>query len=238
MIGAFNLIPVLPLDGGNVVTTMLERVLPAARARRVMLYVSLAVTIGAAVAAAFSERTRTLTVFIGFLVLLQLQSLFADRAEHAVSPVDKARAALADGNPAKARSILVNAMRRPPQTALPQPITPHEARQLVALLPRPLPTGHPHQEYLLVGLLLTAGDHEEAAHYAADSYGREPQPAMATVVARAAAAIGDQATALAWLRTAAEHGDTGRRIVARVLASAPELASLRQHPDLVATLRS
>ncbi|MFV0308006.1 MAG: site-2 protease family protein [Desertimonas sp.] len=238
MIGVFNLIPVLPLDGGNVVTTLLERVMPATRARRVMLYVSLTATIGAAIAASMSERTRTLTVFIGFLVLLQLQSLFAERAEHAVSPIDKARAALVDGNEARARSILTAAMRRPAVTAAPQPMTAHEARQLAAVLPRPLPTGHPHQEYVLAGLLLAARHDEEAAHYAAESYGRDQQPAMATMVARAAAAMGDQTTALAWLRTAAEHGDAGRRIVARTLTSAPELVALRHHPDLAATLGS
>ena len=32
-IGAFNLIPVLPLDGGNVVTSVLDRVCPAGPAR-------------------------------------------------------------------------------------------------------------------------------------------------------------------------------------------------------------
>ena len=47
-IGAFNLLPVLPLDGGNVVTSLLDRVLPG-RARPLMLYASVAVSVVAAV---------------------------------------------------------------------------------------------------------------------------------------------------------------------------------------------
>ena len=39
VIGAFNLIPVLPLDGGNVVTSLLDRVVPG-RARPIMVYAS------------------------------------------------------------------------------------------------------------------------------------------------------------------------------------------------------
>ena len=56
-IGLFNLLPVLPLDGGNVVTNVLERFLPG-RARRVALYASLALTIGAAIWMAFVAQTR------------------------------------------------------------------------------------------------------------------------------------------------------------------------------------
>lgn len=236
MIGLFNLIPVMPLDGGNVVTTVLERVMPAKRARRVMLWFSIAVTAAAAVAAAFSERTRTLTVFIGFLLILQLQSLFAERAETAVSPVDKARAALAAGDRGKARSILLGAMRRPGPPVAPTPMSAQDAYALTAVLPRPLPTGPPAQEYMLANLLLAAREFEEAAHYAAESFERDPQPVLATAVARAAAGLGDDATAVAWLRTAADrqpHGD----LIGRVLDTAPELARLRDRADVTALRR-
>lgn len=236
MIGVFNLIPVLPLDGGNVVTTLLERVLSAARAQRVMIWFSLVVTGGVAVATVWSERTRTLTVFVGFLLILQLQSLFADRAETAVSPIDKARAALDKGDDGRARSILTSAMRRPGSPVAPIPMTAHEAHALTSLLPRPLPIGHPAQEYMLASLLLSAGRYEEAAHYAAESFGRDPQPLLATVVARAAAALGDDATAVAWLRTAAEHHPHGT-LIERVLDTAPELSRLRDRPDLVSLRR-
>ena len=40
IIGLFNLVPILPLDGGNIVTTALDRLLPG-RAQRIMLWISL-----------------------------------------------------------------------------------------------------------------------------------------------------------------------------------------------------
>jgi Zn-dependent protease len=236
MIGAFNLIPVVPLDGGNVVTTLLERVVNEKRARQLMIWFSITITGAAAVATVFSERTRTLTVFIGFLLILQLQTLYADRAETAVSPVDKARAALARGDRDRAQSIMVSAMRRPGPPVAPAPMTAQEARDLVAVLPRPFPTGPPAQEYMLASLMLSAREYEEAAHYAAGSFGRDPQPLVATLVARAAAALGDDPTAIAWLRTAARHGPPSPQLI-RVIDGSPELAHLRGHPDVTALRR-
>ena len=97
-IGLFNLLPVLPLDGGNVVTNVLERFLPG-QARRVALYASLALTIGAAIWMAFVAQTRGFTVFLGLLVVMQLQLVFDDRSRHAVSPFDKALVRAAGGRP-------------------------------------------------------------------------------------------------------------------------------------------
>lgn len=233
MIGLFNLIPVLPLDGGNVVTTILERFLPADRARRFMIYASIVITAAVAVSVAFSERTRSLTVFIGLLLLMQLQALYAERAATAVSPLDRARDALAAGDRDKATKVLVTAMRRPAGPQTPRPMSASEAYDLVALLPRPLPTGDPSQEYVLGSLLVSAREYEEAAHYAAASFQRHPQPVMATLVARAAARLGDDGTAVAWLRAAAERPGAGT-LVARVIDAAPELATLRHHPDVMA----
>ena len=78
-IGAFNLIPVLPLDGGNVVTSLLDRFLPG-RARSVMVYVSLALTATAAVVVAVSADLRGFVFILGLLLVMQLQLLFDDRA--------------------------------------------------------------------------------------------------------------------------------------------------------------
>ncbi|MET0577889.1 MAG: hypothetical protein ABW122_04470, partial [Ilumatobacteraceae bacterium] len=63
-IGAFNLIPVLPLDGGNVVTSLLDWLVPG-RARGFMVGASVVVTIGGAVAFAFSPELRGFVVFLG-----------------------------------------------------------------------------------------------------------------------------------------------------------------------------
>ncbi len=235
MIGALNLIPVLPLDGGNVVTSLLERVL-GGRARRVMLYVSIAITGAIAVSTAVSDRTRPFTIFIAFVLLLQLQQLSADTDENAESPFDTARQLLAGGDDARARKVLVRGLRRPGRAVVPAPMTDADVERLIRLLPDPLPSGDPWNEYVLANLLLRTGRYEAAAHYAAESYGRQPRSLIATCVARAAAALGDDATALAWLRTAADAA-TSLDGVLRVIDEAPELARLRARPD-VAALRT
>ena len=92
-IGAFNLVPVLPLDGGNVVTSVLDHFAPG-RARRWMTYASVAITAGAAVVFTFFPSLRGFVVFLGLLLLMQLQGVFEDREDHAVSIFDNAAAAL------------------------------------------------------------------------------------------------------------------------------------------------
>jgi Zn-dependent protease len=232
VIGAFNLIPVLPLDGGNVVTSLLEPLF-GGRTRRVMLYVSVAVTAAAVLSGAVWDRTRPFTVFIGFLLLLQLHALFADRAATAVSPFDRALALLDAGDEDRARRVLVNGLRRPGPTIAPKPLTAIDIRRLLALLPEPLPTGDPWNEYVLTNLLIASGGHTAAAHYGAASYERHPRSLIAAAVARAAAALGDDTTAIAWLRTAADVGTTADGLV-RVIDSAPEFARLRTSPDVAA----
>ena len=112
-IGAFNLIPVLPLDGGNVVTSLLDRVLPG-RARSVMVYVSLALTAAGGRRLRGQRRPPRLRVLP--------RSARRDAAAAAVrrarastppSPFDKAMAALRNGDEAQARRIATNGLRRP-----------------------------------------------------------------------------------------------------------------------------
>ena len=236
-IGLFNLLPLLPLDGGNVVTSLLERLLPG-RARRVMLYASVVITAGAAIAMAFAAQLRSFTVFLGLLVVMQLQLVFDDRSRHAVSPFDKALAELRAGDPERATRTLVNGLRRPGATrAVPRALDDAGARQLLRLLPRPLPYGDPFNEYVLTNLLLRTGEFDEAARYGAECYAREPRPLIAAAVARAAGALGDDGTAAAWLRAAAGAG-TSHDGLATLIDQAPELASTRLRPDVVAIRRS
>ncbi len=233
VIGAFNLIPVLPLDGGNVVTSVVDRFLPG-RARSVMVYVSLALTATAAVAVAISADLRGFVFFLGLLLVMQLQLLFDDRERHATSPFDKAMAALRNGDEARARRIATNGLRRQSATpVVPQTLDGPGLRQLLAVLPRPLPYGDPWNEYVLTNLLVGAGEHREAAEYGAASYAREPQPLLAASIARAAGALGDTDTAVAWLRAAADSGGS-RHSLATIIDQAPELSAVRTRPDVVA----
>jgi Zn-dependent protease len=232
-IGAFNLLPVLPLDGGNVVASLLDRLLPG-RARSVMVYASLAVTVVAAVAVAVSAQLRGFVVILGFLLMMQLQLVFAERERHATSPFDKAMAALRDGDDAKARRIATNGLRRRSTVpVLPRTLDGPGRRQLLAVLPRPLPYGDPWNEYVLTNLLVGAGEHREAAEYGAASFARQAQPLLAATIARAAGGLGDTDTAAAWLRAAADSGGSGRSL-ATIIDQAPELGAVRVRPDVVA----
>jgi len=236
VIGAFNLLPLVPLDGGNIVSTALDRVLPG-RAERIVLIASIVVTIGAGVVLAVLSQTRGFVVFIGLLLIMQLSTLESDRSRRAVSPFDRAVGALAAGDERRARRLLVNGLRRPSAAPVaPQPMTDETVALLVALLPDPLPAGDPWNEYVLSNLLIRAGRAEDAARYAADSYTRQPRALIAATVARAAAALGDEDTSVAWLRTAADiaTADDG---LAQVIDGAPELTTVRWRPEVV-TIRS
>jgi hypothetical protein len=108
-----------------------------------------------------------------------------------------------------------------------------EIAALVDLLPDPLPSGDPWNEYVLANLLMRIGRFEDAAHYAAEGYARHPHTLAAASVARAAAALGDQNVAIGWLRTAAEAG-TSPNGLASIIDGSPELTGIRAHPDVVA----
>ncbi len=235
-IGLLNLVPVLPLDGGNIALTGLDRLLPG-RAERLMIYASLAVT-GVLIVLTFTtDRFRGFGLVAAFLLFAQLQLLGSRRA--VTSPWDQAVDALEAGKRRRARRTLVAALSHPqprhpaPRTA----VSAARAAELVDVLPEPLPYGDPANELVLGGLLLQLGRYDEAAHYAAGSFERNPSTLGAVLVARAAGALGDQATALGWLRAAAETG-TSPAALAAAIDRAPELMGVRQHPDVVAIRRA
>lgn len=235
-IGALNLIPILPLDGGNIVLQGLDRLLPG-RARRYMLLFSIGVTGLAALAMFADESFRGFGIFIAFLLVTQLQQLGSSTEPQ--SPWVSASNALDGGKVNKARRLLVAALshtrtdRRFPQ-ALSLP--PARLAELVDVLPQPLPHGDPTNEYLLANILISLGRYEDAAHYAAGSFERQPNTLSASAVARASGALGDQGTAIGWLRAAAEAG-TSPTGLASVIDGSPELIGLRQHPDVQAIRR-
>jgi Zn-dependent protease len=238
LIGVLNLIPVLPLDGGNIVAVGLDRLMPG-RARRAMLYFSIGAT---AVGAAYMVITgrRGFIFFIGFLLLTQFQMLKATKPRPlAASPWQAASIALATGKAGKARRTLIAALSHPQPTLATAELTlsRSQADALIDLLPRPLPYGDPSNEYTLANLMLLAARYEEAAHYAAGSYERNPNTLSASIVARSASALGDQATAIGWLRSAAEIA-TSPVGLATTIDRAPELIALRDHPDVTAIRQS
>ncbi len=237
VIGSFNLVPILPLDGGNIVMTGLDRLLPEGRAERLMIWFSLGVTAAVTVLAFSNDRYRGLILVIGFLLVTQLQILGS--MKEPTSPWADAHEALRAGKDAKARNLLVAALTQHRPDRPPQPVTlsPAELAELIELLPDPLPTGDPWNEYVLANQLMRIGRFEDAAHYAADAYRRHPHTLAAATVARAAGALGDQATAIGWLRTAADAG-TSPTGLATIIDDSPELIGVRLHPDVVRIRRT
>jgi Zn-dependent protease len=78
VIGLFNLLPVLPFDGGAIAETGMELVL-GRRARVVMLYGSLVVTIAAAVWCVVTPRLSALAIFALIPLIAQIQMVVAHR---------------------------------------------------------------------------------------------------------------------------------------------------------------
>jgi len=235
VIGLFNLVPILPLDGGNIVTNALDKVLPD-RAQRIMVWFSLGVTGAFTVLAFTNDRYRGFILVIGFLLVAQLQMLGSTKER--TSAWHDADAALRGGRPQKARRILVNALshHRPEEPPPPVTLPISDVGQLIELLPEPFPYGDPWNEYVLANQLMRVGRFEDAAHYAAEGYARQPHTLAAATVARAAAALGDHATAIGWLRTAAEVG-TSPGGLASIIDGSPELTGIRGHPEVVAIRR-
>ena len=255
VIGLFNLLPILPFDGGNIVLAGLEAIFPR-KARVVMLYASPVVTIGGALWLLSEPRLAGIAIYAAiFPLMAQFQMLRAHR-ESRQPPTGLAAAAIAEsaawqhGNvslmlpeqipspwfraaqrlqlsdPDGARAVLLEGFAdpAPPRWLPPDAADDRVLAALVALLPRPLPTGNPHAEHTLADILLRLAQYDAAAHYAADSYRRAASPIAAFAVARSAAALGDRETAVGWLRAA--EGLANPAWIHQAMRRAPELAQL------------
>ncbi len=264
VIGLFNLLPILPFDGGNIVLAGLEGFFPK-KSRVVMLYASLAITIGGGLWLLTQPRWGTFAIYAAlFPLMAQLQMLRAHRAppsgagaatlaeaaawrqgdlslmlsEQVPSPWFQAYQFLHHGDAEGARATLVRAFSYTGTIRWMPPEAADEGTlaSLVALLPRPLPIGNPYAEHALADILLRLGEYDQAAHYAADSYRRSASPMAALAVARSAAALGDRTTATGWLR-AAENLATPAWMN-QALQNAPELARLAEGPAAAGDLGS
>ena len=211
VIGAFNLLPVLPLDGGNVVTSALERVLPG-RARTVMVYASVAVTVAGGGGLRLQRQTRGFVVFLGLLLVMQLQALFAERDRNAVSPFDAAAAALGRGDDVEGAADPGQGAAAAERRCAPrrERSTPTCCAGCSPCSRDRCPTATRGTSTCSPTCWCATAICDEAARYGAESYSRNPQPMLAATVARAAGALGDEDTAVAWLRAAADGGRAPR----------------------------
>lgn len=96
MIGVFNLIPVLPLDGGNIASEALDYFVPG-RGRSLMGVLSIPLTAGAFAYMLLDENLRPMAAFAGLLLVLQLQIRTAERtADRIAFPPSRHPAAVAE----------------------------------------------------------------------------------------------------------------------------------------------
>lgn len=256
IMGLFNLVPVLPLDGGHIVLAGLDAIVPG-RSKKVMLWFSIAVTGLTGVYLFTNPRLQGIAYFVLFPLMVQLQMLFAAQPSTRVlttaaageaeawlsgdlsqiprglvpSPWYRASQQLQQGDPDVARRILLDDLAddEPPNWWPPEFAPRTRLAPLVELLPRPLPLGRPYSEHALVNILLRLGAYDEAARYAAASFTRRRATSTATAVARAAAALGDHDTAIGWLRAAID-ADTDPDGLVRTMDAAPEFEQLRADP--------
>ena len=258
VIGLLNLIPVLPLDGGHLAMIGVEAVLRRS-ALREMAIISIAITIGTALAISLAGHTGFI-IFIAFLLISQLSLLQATARKGRVgpqpstwgvdgvsllpgarpSPWQLAYQAVAAGEPNRAQRIIIEDLVRPaPPSSRPwAPPTdaPLDALQaVVRTLPAELPPGNSYSETVLAQVLLATGETKRAGEYAARRFDEHRTPLLATVVARAAARMGDPTNALLWVRASADAAETAngsdRTAVAFVLDNAPELVTVRTEAD-------
>jgi Zn-dependent protease len=262
IIGLFNLIPVLPFDGGTIAEVGVELV-ARDRAHQIMQWFTIAVAVTAMVWMALDPN---LVRFIFFAVIPLLSVLASMNQERNHIRRAKGQQVLARAEAlawatgqvqfpsgtvpspwfrawqqvqfgdrhAALHVLLLDLADTEPINWWPPDAAPVEAlRQVADVLPQPVPQGRAYSSYVLSGVLLRVGRHEDAAHYAATAFGVNRAPMLAVHVARAAAALGHRATALAWLRTASE---TSPDLVANAIEHATEFDSLRHDPEFAAAL--
>ncbi|MDO8362137.1 MAG: hypothetical protein Q7V88_04510 [Actinomycetota bacterium] len=263
-IGLFNLIPILPFDGGNILEQAISAFAPT-RARTIMMVFTIALVAGAIGLTFVYDGMRPYIVFMIFPLLSVAQMATAGKtasnrasteqtaaraealawvtgdvtafpAGQLPSPWFRAHQQLQQGRPDIAREVLLAdfADTRPPSWWPPDAAPLRALADVVALLPRPLPQGQPFRMFVLSEMLLRLGEFHDAGHYAAGAYGHHRTALLALHVSRAAAALGDRPTALAWLRTAATTAPPDALRFA--VSSATEFDGLRHDPEFAAAV--
>lgn len=268
MIGLFNLIPVLPLDGGTIAGEIIDVFKPG-RGRALMAKFSPPATAIAFVLMVLIDDLRPLAAFAAILLVLQMQLVSSKtpvRRVHAdaedlawrtgrpgmlvppqvASPWWEARQLLGAGREDAAIAVVLDdlAGRRagqwwPPNLATAEQLEPVVAR-LEPLLPEPHEGDRTQSAAVLVDVLRRTGRIELAARYGSRVFALSRSGHVAILVALCNAALGDDENAAQWL-TVAARSDAEPTMLLSTLVNAPELARLRERPeiaDLIRVLRS
>jgi Zn-dependent protease len=96
VMGLFNLVPVLPLDGGHIVLAGLDAITPR-HSKKVMLWFSVALTGAGGVYLLSEPRFQGIAYFVLFPLMVQLQMLFGDSPRAGTRRTARSVAAHAEG---------------------------------------------------------------------------------------------------------------------------------------------
>jgi stage IV sporulation protein FB len=212
---AFNLLPILPLDGGNMMLAFLEGVRrrPSVVAAS-WISVAVAVVVGAGLTWAFGPDPFLLL----FLALFALQNFQRARLAPEASRVPAPAAAPAEDATERAD---VAAATEEARTALLR----RDLEAALAAAARLESAGGPFRQAaalrLRAGIELSRGDNESAAIFAGQSFSIWQSADAAVVAARANLRAGAEDRARNWLRRAVEAGAP-----AAAVRSDPELGAL------------
>ena len=184
ILGLFNLLPILPLDGGNIAALGVESFAPS-NGRRYYRVASLVVCALLVVAALSSNRYRFVAYTFGMLAVMNYLALRAPRSS-AHSPWDA---------PADVAAALQG-------IGLPLPLTdgidPAHLDATLASVADPMPVENQASAEIVHGALHQLGYLKRAAEYGARLYARHPSSATATLVAEELRLLGFPDAAAAW----------------------------------------
>lgn len=255
-IGIFNLLPLIPFDGGAIAEGLISLVAPR-HAHRIMEWATIVLTAAAVLVMAIdAERSRFL-LFAVLPLASVLASMSATRSRNrrvsrqdvlsraealawagggvrfpdgtVPSPWYRAWQQIEAGDPTAARHVmLLDLADTDPVNWWPPDAAPLDAlRAVVDVLPDPVAPGRAYSSYVLSGVLLRLGRHDAAGRHAAAAYSQHREPMLAVHVARAAAALGQRDNAVAWLRTAASLNPP---MTVEAASAATEFDALRNDP--------
>ncbi|MEJ7801726.1 MAG: hypothetical protein WKF60_14485, partial [Ilumatobacter sp.] len=158
-----------------------------------------------------------------------------------LSPWFEAHRAILKGDAGGAMGVILADLRssKTPRWIPPTAATREQLQAIVATLPTDLPgLGNEYSARVLAEVLLATGSPQRAGQFAASAFAEHRTSTLATIVARAAATMGEQPNALRWLGAASEaalnESPGHRQLLVRTMDASPEFRSLVGDPTFVA----
>lgn len=264
VIGVFNLLPVIPFDGGTILEQLVGAIAPRI-ARQFMIWWTVVLVGVGLVFTALHPTWRPYTIFV-LIPLISVAQLAGNQRTSKVratagdelaraealawatgdvsrfpagtvpSPWFRAHQQLQQGHADIARDLLVHDFAAQGNADWwPPDAAPLDAlRPLVELLPPDAQAATSFRAYVFTEVLLRLGHYDRAAQLAAAAHQRHRAQMHALQVARAAGALGDRRVCFGWLRAAG--GGLPAGALRQVVATIREFDAYRGDPEFEAAL--